>query len=79
MAYGSLHSCECWLVLVRVTRLMGVRCYYVFQRQRLRAVPVSECSYTWKNKKGRYWVYGQEMTIYSPDYPQKYCCGCSLV
>jgi len=33
----------------------------------------------WKNKTGRFWVYGQELTIYSPDYPQKYCCGCSIV
>jgi hypothetical protein len=51
----------------------------IMQRQRLRAVPVSECAYTWSNKPGRFWVYGQEMTVYAPDYPQKYCCGCNVM
>jgi len=65
---------------VQLNTLLPIACSLLLcQRQRLRAVPVSECAYTWKSKKGRFWVYGQEMTVYSPDYPQKYCCGCNLV
>ena len=42
-------------------------------------VPVSECSYTWNSKDGRFWVYGNEMIVYAVDYPQKYCCGCVVM
>jgi len=51
----------------------------IFQRQQLRAVSVSECSYSWDNLDGQFWVYGKEMSVYAPHYPQKYCWGCVIL
>ncbi|XP_077985067.1 protein SSUH2 homolog [Glandiceps talaboti] len=49
------------------------------QKHQVRAVPVSEVHWTWKNKASRYWVYGQERKIYFPKYPQKCCWGCVII
>ncbi|CAH1773454.1 unnamed protein product, partial [Owenia fusiformis] len=51
----------------------------IMQRQTLRAVPVSECAYTWKGDSKRYWVYGNEHQVYCPDYPQTCCWGCNIL
>lgn len=51
----------------------------IMQRQRLRMVPVFECHYAWNGSDGCFWVYGKEMTVHAPDYPQKCCCGCNLM
>jgi len=51
----------------------------LFQRQQLRSVSVSQCSYSWDNLDGQFWVYGKELSVYAPDYPQKYCWGCSIL
>jgi hypothetical protein len=51
----------------------------LLQRQKLRVVCVSDCAYTWENFEGRFWVYGKELAIYAPDYPQKYCWGCEIM
>ena len=42
-----------WLRVVSSLQRVA-RCDWLFfsQRQRLRAVPVSECAFTWKNKTG---------------------------
>jgi len=49
------------------------------QRHCLRAVPVTECRYHWKDKQYKFWVYGIEKTVYAPDYPHKYCWGCVIL
>ncbi|XP_070536451.1 protein SSUH2 homolog [Ptychodera flava] len=49
------------------------------QRQRLRAVPVNEANYTWKDVSTKFWVYGNERKVYSPDYPHQCCCGCTVL
>jgi len=49
------------------------------QRQQLRAVSVYECSYSWDNLDGQFWVYGKELAVHAPDYPHKYCCGCFIL
>ncbi|XP_070557316.1 protein SSUH2 homolog [Ptychodera flava] len=49
------------------------------QRQQLRAVPVTECMYQWKDTRTRFWVYGNERDVHAPDYPQQCCCGCSIL
>jgi len=49
------------------------------QRQILRSVPVSECEWKWKNKCGKFWVYGKENRIEFPNYPQTCCCGCNIL
>jgi len=51
----------------------------LMQRHTLRAVPVSEVQYKWKDTKTRYWVYGLEHKVHAPDYPQQCCCGCTLL
>ncbi|XP_077993831.1 protein SSUH2 homolog [Glandiceps talaboti] len=49
------------------------------QRQRLRAVSVSEVHYNWKDVNTRYWVYGNERRVYAPDYPHQCCWGCNIL
>ncbi|XP_033123195.1 protein SSUH2 homolog [Anneissia japonica] len=49
------------------------------QRQILRAVPVSEVHYKWKDVDSRFWVYGFENDVYCPDYPQTCCWGCNIL
>ncbi|XP_070549992.1 protein SSUH2 homolog [Ptychodera flava] len=44
------------------------------QKHGLRGVPVSEASYTWKEKPGKFWVYGYEHKVYFPKYPHNCCC-----
>ncbi|XP_014680634.1 PREDICTED: protein SSUH2 homolog [Priapulus caudatus] len=53
--------------------------YILQQRQTLRAVPVSEVHCMWKGSAGQFWVYGNERKIHAPDYPDKCCCGCSVL
>ena len=70
---------------IRVTKwisVLTITCLYhfiVLQRQILRAVPVSEVFYEWKETSSRYWVFGLDHQVYAPDYPQKCCCGCSIL
>lgn len=49
------------------------------QRHNLRVVPVSEVRYSWKDVEDRYWVYGNEMQVYAPTYPQQCCWGCQII
>ena len=66
-----------------VCRLDSVFCWYrhlsIPQRQMLRAVPVSEIHYEWKDCNSRFWVYGHDKKVHAPDYPQKCCCGCVII
>lgn len=49
------------------------------QRQVLRSVPVTEVKYDFKQKEGRFWVYGFEYEVYCPDYPHNCCWGCTIL
>ncbi|XP_023931689.1 protein SSUH2 homolog [Lingula anatina] len=49
------------------------------QKHNLRAVPVSEVNYTWKEVNTRFWVYGNDRQVYAPDYPQQCCWGCEIL
>lgn len=49
------------------------------QRQVLRSVPVTEVHYKFKDKDGRFWVYGNEQEVHCPDYPQSCCWGCTII
>ncbi|XP_070563529.1 protein SSUH2 homolog isoform X2 [Ptychodera flava] len=49
------------------------------QRHTLRAVPVSEVHWTWKDKAGSYWVYGFDRRVHCPRYPQSSCYGCAVL
>jgi len=49
------------------------------QRQKLRSVPVFETHFRFDNKEGRFWVYGHQHSVYTDDYPQTCCCGCTIL
>jgi len=66
-------------MMMMMMMMMNMMNSVMFQRQQLRSVPVSECSYSWDNLDGQFWVYGKEMAVYAPDYPQKYCWGCVVL
>lgn len=51
----------------------------LLQRHRIRSVPISQCSYSYKGKTGVFYVYGSENHVHAPDYPQKCCCTCSVL
>ena len=51
----------------------------LMQRQRVRIVPVTVCMYKWKGEDDNFIVYGFEKKVYAPNYPQKCCCGCSII
>ncbi|XP_074599059.1 protein SSUH2 homolog isoform X2 [Brevipalpus obovatus] len=50
----------------------------VVQRQRIYLIPITRVSYSWRGKSKFFWVYGTDKTIHAPDYPQKFCCDCSI-
>jgi hypothetical protein len=45
----------------------------------VRIIPVTEVNYRWKNKNGVFFVFGFENKAYAPQYPQKICCGCTIL
>lgn len=49
------------------------------QRHQVRIVPVAEVEYGFKGGPGKFWVYGYENKVHSPDYPQTCCWGCCCV
>ncbi|XP_023231528.1 protein SSUH2 homolog [Centruroides sculpturatus] len=49
------------------------------QRQKVRIIPVTEATYSWKNKIGGFFVYGFEKKVHFPHYPQACCCGCTIL
>lgn len=52
----------------------------LMQRQRVRIVPVTQVLYSWKEQQdASFFVYGFERKVHAPDYPQKCCCGCTIL
>ncbi|XP_015787766.1 protein SSUH2 homolog isoform X2 [Tetranychus urticae] len=51
----------------------------IAQRQRVFRIPVTRVNYSWKNKMQKFWVLGNEKYVFAPHYPQKYCCGCTII
>ncbi|XP_041350409.1 protein SSUH2 homolog [Gigantopelta aegis] len=51
----------------------------LMQRQRVRTVPVTEVFFKWKDLDSTFFVYGFEHIVYAPTYPQKCCCGCTIL
>ena len=48
---------------------------FLFQRQTIRAVQVTECVYKHNDSSLKYYVYGVDNTVYAPDYPEQSCCA----
>ncbi|CAD5118072.1 DgyrCDS6811 [Dimorphilus gyrociliatus] len=51
----------------------------LFEKQTIKAVPVSEIDYRFKGESKRFWVYGTQGEVHCPDYPQQHCCGCTIL
>jgi hypothetical protein len=44
------------------------------KKHEINAIPITLCSYVWKEKPHTYHVYGLDNKVYAPDYPMKCCC-----
>ncbi|XP_074861545.1 protein SSUH2 homolog isoform X2 [Carettochelys insculpta] len=49
------------------------------QRQTIELIPITEVHYQYAGKKYAYYVYGLENKVYALDYPERYCCGCTII
>ncbi|XP_058027025.1 protein SSUH2 homolog isoform X1 [Ahaetulla prasina] len=49
------------------------------QRQTIELVPVTEVHYQYAAKSYIYYIYGTENKVYALDYPERYCCGCTII
>lgn len=49
------------------------------QRQTIELIPVTEVRYQYTGKQYLYYVYGMENKVHALDYPERYCCGCTII
>ncbi|XP_075794824.1 protein SSUH2 homolog isoform X2 [Pelodiscus sinensis] len=49
------------------------------QRQTIELIPITEVHYQYAGKTYLYYVYGLENRVYALDYPERYCCGCTII
>ncbi|XP_038596122.1 protein SSUH2 homolog isoform X1 [Tachyglossus aculeatus] len=48
-------------------------------RQTIELIPLTEVHYRYQGKTHLYYVYGMENKVYALDYPERYCCGCTII
>uniref|UniRef100_A0A8D0Z320 Ssu-2 homolog n=1 Tax=Sus scrofa TaxID=9823 RepID=A0A8D0Z320_PIG len=49
------------------------------QRQTIELVPLTEVRYWYQGKTYVYYIYGTDHRVYMVDYPERYCCGCTIL
>ncbi|XP_043742195.1 protein SSUH2 homolog isoform X2 [Cervus elaphus] len=49
------------------------------QRQTLELIPLTEVRYWYQGKTDVYYIYGTDQQVYVVDYPERYCCGCTIL
>ncbi|XP_014460037.2 protein SSUH2 homolog isoform X3 [Alligator mississippiensis] len=49
------------------------------QRQTIELIPITEVHYQYAGKTYLYFIYGLENKVYTLDYPERYCCGCTII
>ncbi|XP_061252326.1 protein SSUH2 homolog isoform X1 [Bos javanicus] len=49
------------------------------QRQTLELIPLTEVRYWYQGKTDVYYIYGTDRQVYLVDYPERYCCGCTII
>ncbi|XP_044308050.1 protein SSUH2 homolog isoform X1 [Varanus komodoensis] len=49
------------------------------QRQTIELIPVTEVHYQYSEKTYLYYIYGIENKVHALDYPERYCCGCTII
>nr|XP_044990249.1 protein SSUH2 homolog isoform X1 [Jaculus jaculus] len=58
--------------------LLTSRARILQQRQTIELIPVTEVQYWHQGKNSVFYVYGTDHQVYVADYPQRYCCGCTI-
>ncbi|MEJ1279770.1 hypothetical protein NN561_010705 [Cricetulus griseus] len=49
------------------------------QRQTIELIPITEVHYWYQGKTSVYYIYGTDHQVYVADYPERYCCGCTIL
>ncbi|KAM9074584.1 protein SSUH2 homolog isoform 3-T8 [Megaptera novaeangliae] len=49
------------------------------QRQTIELIPLTEVRYWYQGKTYVYYIYGTDHKVYVVDYPERYCCGCTII
>ncbi|XP_009468257.1 PREDICTED: protein SSUH2 homolog [Nipponia nippon] len=49
------------------------------QRQTIELIPITEVHYQYSGKTYLYYIYGLENKVYVLDYPERCCCGCTII
>ncbi|MBZ3875288.1 Protein SSUH2-like protein, partial [Sciurus carolinensis] len=49
------------------------------QRQTIELIPLTEVHYWYQGKTYVYYIYGTDHQVYVVDYPERYCCGCTIL
>ncbi|XP_070348910.1 protein SSUH2 homolog isoform X3 [Equus asinus] len=58
---------------------LGSRARVLQQRQTIELIPLTEVHYWYQGKTSVYYVYGTDHKVYVVDYPERYCCGCTII
>ncbi|EDL91497.1 rCG56494, isoform CRA_c [Rattus norvegicus] len=48
-------------------------------RQTIELIPITEVHYWYQGKTSVYYIYGTDHQVYVADYPERYCCGCTIL
>eukprot|EP00071_Canis_lupus_P028579 XP_022262136.1 protein SSUH2 homolog isoform X2 [Canis lupus familiaris] len=49
------------------------------QRQTIELIPLTEVHYWYQGQTYVYYIYGTDHRVYVVDYPERYCCGCTII
>ncbi|KAK1332321.1 hypothetical protein QTO34_006994 [Cnephaeus nilssonii] len=49
------------------------------QRQTIELIPLTEVHYWYQGKTNVYYIYGTDHRVYVADYPERYCCSCTII
>ncbi|GAB1291135.1 Ssu-2 homolog (C. elegans) [Apodemus speciosus] len=49
------------------------------KRQTIELIPITEVHYWYQGKTSVYYIYGTDHQVYVADYPERYCCGCTIL
>lgn len=49
------------------------------QRQTIELIPLTEVHYWYQGKTNVYYIYGTDHRVYVEDYPERYCCSCTII
>ncbi|XP_040850881.1 protein SSUH2 homolog [Ochotona curzoniae] len=58
---------------------LGSRARILQQRQTIELVPLTEVHYWYQGKDGVYYICGTDHQVHVEDYPQRHCCGCTIL